>query len=117
MKSKARENLEAALRLLERGLLNAAASRLYFAAFQAAIHALRARSRAPAERQAGAGGWSHARVEEAIATVRGNEEDRNVFRAARLLREEADYGSGTVWRRELEFLRPEVERLVRDLTS
>src|SRR5262245_66061511 len=96
VKAKARENLEAALRLLERGLLNASASRLYFAAFQAAIFALQTRSRVPTEREGGARCWSHVRVEQAIATVLGNEEDRRVFSELRHLREKADYGLASV---------------------
>ncbi|MCI0586747.1 MAG: HEPN domain-containing protein [Planctomycetes bacterium] len=117
MKAKARENLEAALRLLDRGLLNAAASRLYFAAFQSAIHALQARNRVPADAGSGIPAWSHAGVQERIATIRGSEEDRRTFESLRRLRELADYGARSVWRRELEFLLPDAQRLVRDLTS
>src|SRR5262245_6812138 len=91
VKAKASENLEAALRLLERGLLNAAASRLYFAVFQAAIHALQARSRGPMEGGAGIPAWSHVGVQERIATLRGSEDDRRVFKDLRLLRARADY--------------------------
>ncbi len=116
MKAKARENLEAALRLLDRGLLNAAASRLYYAVFQAAIHALQSRRRDSAEAPAGGRGWSHAGVQDQIATIRSDDEDQRMFKRLRLLREMADYGQPSVPRRELEFLRPDAERLVRELT-
>jgi uncharacterized protein (UPF0332 family) len=117
VKAKARENLEAALRLLDLGLLNAAASRLYYGAFQAAIHALDEKRRTPLESRRGARGWSHEKVEEHVAEIRGEREDRALFDDSRSLRETADYGPSSVTRQDLDHLRHDAERFIRQLTS
>ena len=117
VRAKARENLEAALRLLDRGLVNAAASRLYFAVFQATVHALVKGTGSPAEVQRGARAWSHGRVADEVAGIRGRGEDHDLFQKLRIVREMADYDRDSVPRHEIEYLRRDAERFVGDLTS
>src|SRR5262245_385700 len=101
MKDLAHENLEAARVLLERGLVHAAASRLYYACFQAAVHALNRAGRRPDEIREGLDDWSHRAVAALAQLVRGREDDSHRFRRLRDLRVRADYDRGTVERREV----------------
>jgi len=117
VKAKARENLEAARRLLALGLVNAAASRLYFSVFQAGVHALALRSGSQADVRAGARNWSHGRVEGLVESIRGQVEDRVLFRELRALRERADYDRESPTKRELDRCWHDAERFVREATS
>jgi len=117
MKGKARENLEVALRALENGHVNAAASRLYYALFQAAVYALERQGRAPSEFRRGATVWDHRIVGDRIALVRGLPEDGRLFEKLRFLREMADDHKEPVSRSELELKKHEVERFVRGMRA
>ena len=114
---KARRTLRAARRLLEEGFVDDAASRFYFALFQAAVHALERQGRKPGDFRSGAGKWGHRMVDELVPLVRGEAEDRVLFGELRKLRSSADYESRSVERRTLEFLQHEVERFVREATA
>ncbi len=117
MKAKARENLEAARRLLALGLLNAAASRLYYSMFQASVHALVRRSGSPADARRGARAWSHGRVEGLVAGIRGQPEDQVLFQELRALRERADYDRESLTKWEIDRRWPDAERFVLQVTS
>lgn len=117
MQGKARENLEAGLLLLEAGLVNAAASRLYYALFQAAVYALERQGKTPARLRRGARRWDHRMVGERASLVRGLAEDAVLFDELRDLRGRADYESSPVERRKVEFMKQEVERFVREVTT
>ncbi len=117
VKAKARENLEAARRLLAIGLLNAAASRLYYSVFQAAVRVLLRRSGLPAAAQGGARAWSHGRVENSVAGIRGQREDGVLFEELRALRERANYDRESLTKWEIDRCWPDAERFVRQATS
>ena len=75
MKGLAHENLEAARILLDRGLVHAAASRLYYAFFQAAVHALDRAGRKREETRKGLAYWSHKAVGDLVHLARGRGDD------------------------------------------
>lgn len=115
MKEKAIQNLEAGNLLLVRGLVDAAASRFYYALFQAAIHALEGKRASPS--RPGARPWSHRVVGDRIAGVRNRDGDAAFFRKVRDLRGRADYDASPVERRDVEYLKHEIERFVREVTA
>lgn len=116
MAGKARRTLKIALHLLEIGALDDAASRMYYAAFQAAVEALRCQGRAPSDFRRGAEDWDHEMVGRNASLVRGRPEDAILLRRLRDLRERADYEERSVLRRELEFSRPEAIRFVEEVS-
>ncbi len=117
MKDLAHENLEAARILLDRGLVRAAASRLYYAYFQAAIFALVRGGKSPEDSRRGVRYWSHDAVGELVHLVRGRDDDAPRFRDLWDLRVRADYDRGPVERREVEESKHEVIRFVREVTA
>lgn len=117
MKGKARKNLEVALLLLDRGYIDASATRLYYAVFQAAVHALRAQGREPAEFRRGARDWDHEILGRAIHLARGEPSDRILFRDLRHQRELADYRDGPAERNTLEYLKHDAIRFVDEVTK
>ena len=117
LRKKARENLALARFLLERGFVDGAAGRFYYAVLQASIHALRRQGRTPSDFRRGAREWDHGMVERSIQLVRGRREDRVLFVALRGQRERADYEDDPVDRRKLEFLRHEAVRFVEEVTA
>ncbi len=115
MRLAARENLAAAFLLFERGLLRAAASRFYFAMFQAVVYSLAKRGeRPPGGRDSY---WSHDLVERAAATVRGSEADALLFGHLRDMRVRADYRKERVERGVLTLVRHDVRRFVEEATA
>lgn len=114
---KARRTLRAARRLLEQGFVDDAASRLYFAVFQAAVFALERQGREPGDFRSGAGKWGHRMVRKLATLVRGRAEDRVLFDQLFGLRVTADYEASCLDRRMLEFLQHEAERFVREATT
>ncbi|HET6204605.1 MAG TPA: hypothetical protein VFI25_17570 [Planctomycetota bacterium] len=117
MKDLAHENLEAARILLDRGLLHAAASRLYFAFFQAGVFALARAARTPEDARKGLAYWSHEAVGDLVHLSRGRDDDSVRFKRLQDLRVRADYDRGPVARREVEEFRHEVVRFVREVTA
>ncbi|HET6201929.1 MAG TPA: HEPN domain-containing protein [Planctomycetota bacterium] len=117
MRRKAREALEAARVLLERGLLNDAASRLYYAAFLAGIHGLERLGKRPADFRGGSTYWDHRTVAREVVRIRGLSEDGALLKRLRILRLRADYGERLVDRAELEFVIHETRRFVEQVTA
>jgi hypothetical protein len=111
---KALRTLDAALGLHRRGLLDDAASRFYFALFQATIFALERRGERASDHRPGSSGWTHWMVVRSIARVRGFPRDELLCAQLRRLRLRADYGMEPVRWTEIEDLRREVERFVRE---
>ena len=117
MRRKARQSLHATRVLLERGLVDDAASRLYFALFQAAVHGLERQGKSPADLRPGATYWEHRTVCRHAALVLGKAEDEDLLADALVLRRDADYRTGPVERWRIESLRPEIFRFVEEVTS
>jgi uncharacterized protein (UPF0332 family) len=117
LKWKAIQNLQAGILLLERGLADGAANRLYYALFQAAVFGLERAGRTPREARPGAKVWDHRIVGDRIVSVRGLHEDGRLFRRMRDLREIADYDSRPVDRRKVESWKHDVGRFVGDVTT
>jgi uncharacterized protein (UPF0332 family) len=101
LKEKARKNLKVADVALALGFVDAAASRYYYAAFQAAVHGLTRRGRTPGQFRAGAIEWDHVMVMHNVALVRGRRSDRELLRELRELRRTADYHDDSVESTEL----------------
>ncbi len=116
MKAKARENLDASLILLRAGRLNASASRLYYALFQAAIHALERQGRNPQDFR-NSRYWDHDTVCDFAHLARGEETDRILLDEARRLRLQADYTDLPIDRRRVEHLKHEACRFVLEVTA
>jgi uncharacterized protein (UPF0332 family) len=88
---KAKSNLQAGEILVAAGLVDPAASRYYYAMFQAAVHRLTALGWTPGRLASGAVKWSHTMVAQNVLLVRRARSDRELFTMMRELREEADY--------------------------
>ncbi|MGH7151042.1 MAG: hypothetical protein ACREIU_10105, partial [Planctomycetota bacterium] len=94
-----------------------AASRFYFALFQAGVHSLERRGKRPGDVRSGAAYWEHRTVANHAALIRGVRADRGLFRRAMKLRLVADYNLNPVERRAVEFVCREVERFVLEVTA
>ncbi|MCI0586250.1 MAG: HEPN domain-containing protein [Planctomycetes bacterium] len=117
MAGKARRTLKIALHLLEIGALDDAASRLYYAVFQAAVETLLRQGRTPSDFREGAKEWSHRMVARNAVLVRGHPEDGILLGRLRRLRERADYEEGSVERRWLELLKAEAVRFIEEVAT
>src|SRR5262245_23983092 len=96
LRDKAHANLKAGEALLALGLIDPAASRYYYAMYQAAVHALTRRGRTPARLESGAVEWGHAMVLNNVFLVRGRRSDRALYDAMRGMRTRADYRDSAV---------------------
>jgi uncharacterized protein (UPF0332 family) len=112
MEAKAQRTLRAALLLLDKGFVADAASRLYFAAFQAAVLGLERQGWKPSDFRPGATYWEHRTVVNQAWRVRDHRRDVSLLSALGALRRRADYRGLPVERRELESFRHEVVRFV-----
>jgi uncharacterized protein (UPF0332 family) len=117
VKAKALQNLRAGNLLLDRGLYDAAASRYYYAVFQASVHVLEARGVTPGMAISRARRWGHPTVLARAAEIRGRIEDGPLFQRLRELRDRADYNREPVGQWDVESCRREVERFVRETTG
>ncbi len=117
MRRKALRSLEAARRLLAMGFVDEAASRYDYALFQAGIHGLEKRGLKPGDFRAGATYWEHRTVARNAARIRNEPGDLDLFERSRDLRHKSDYNRDFVERRDLEFLRFEIERFVMQVTG
>src|SRR5438105_2013613 len=90
LKDKAVANLRAGDVLFAAGLVDPAASRYYYALYQAAVHALTRLGWTPARVRSGAVEWEHSMVRNFVSTVRGRRSDRDLYQEMRELRERAD---------------------------
>jgi hypothetical protein len=93
LKDKSLQNLRAGEALLAFGHLDAAASRLYYACYQAAVHRLTLLGKSPGAIRSGAVKWDHIMVRNVASLVRGRRGDGVVYEQARALRTVADYSS------------------------
>jgi uncharacterized protein (UPF0332 family) len=91
LSDKAKANLQAGEILAAAGLADPAASRYYYAMFQAAIARLTALGWTPGRLSSGAVEWSHTMVMQNVFLVRRLRSDRPLFETMRDLRERADY--------------------------
>lgn len=116
LNDKAHENLQAGEILLARGHVNAAASRLYYAMYQAAVHRLTRLGIRPGNVRSGAVEWDHSMVENNAKQLRGRWSDRLLYRQCRARRVEADYTDIPVREIDVRECRGEIADLVGDLT-
>jgi uncharacterized protein (UPF0332 family) len=91
LSDKAKANLQAGEILSAAGLVDPAASRYYYAMFQAAVHRLTALGWTPGRLSSGAVKWDHTMVANNVLLVRRRRSDRDLFAEVRRLRERADY--------------------------
>ncbi len=117
LRTKALQNLAAGELLLERGLVDAAMSRLYYAAYQAAVARFTDMGLAPGQVRSGAVEWDHSMVANNARVLRGRWADRNLFFRIRDLRVIADYRAREIARAEVETVRGPAADLVRELTA
>ncbi|MCI0587803.1 MAG: HEPN domain-containing protein [Planctomycetes bacterium] len=117
-KAKALVSLEAAVSMIDEGFVDPAASRTYYAMFQAAVHALETRrGMRPGDLRLGADRWGHDMVCGNAKLRRGSREDERLLRALRGLRERADYEPVPVERAAVEGRREAVAAFVRGVTE
>jgi len=91
LNKKAAKNLQAGEILAVAGLVDPAASRYYYAMFQAAVHRLTALGWTPARLARGAVRWTHTMVANNVLLVRKRRSDRDLYAELLRLREQADY--------------------------
>jgi len=117
VKEKPRRSLAEALLLLERGYVDGAASRLYYAAFQAAVHGLEKQGRKPSDFRPGATLWEHRTVVARAGLVRGLHEDVILLQDLLEMRRRADYRAEAVLRGDVESSRHDAARFVEQVTA
>jgi uncharacterized protein (UPF0332 family) len=115
MKAKARANLAACRVLLEADLVDPSMSRLYYALFQAGVHAMNVQGRTPADFTMGAKHWTHVSICGNSSLFRSRRNDAWLFQEARNLRERADYRDETTPRRKVQQLLPMVESFLNEV--
>jgi len=96
LKNKASNNLRAGEALAVLGLRDPAASRYYYAMFQAAVHRLTVLGWTPGRLERGAVRWGHAMVANNVLLVRKLRSDRDLYAEMQDLRERADYRDDSV---------------------
>jgi uncharacterized protein (UPF0332 family) len=96
LKDKSAMNLQAGEILAAAGLVDASASRYYYAMYQAAVHRLAALGLTPGRLESGAVQWSHAMVANNVLLVRKRRSDRDLYAALRTMRQRADYEADSV---------------------
>jgi uncharacterized protein (UPF0332 family) len=101
LSDKAKTNLQAGEILAAAGLFDPAASRFYYAMFQAAVHRLNALGWTPARLSSGAVEWNHTMVANNVLLVRRLRSDRDLYADMLRLRERADYDDESVGREKL----------------
>ena len=115
LKHKAAANLRAGEILSAAGLADPAASRCYYAMFQAAVHRLTVLGWTPDRLSSGAVEWNHTMVANNVLLVRRRRSDRDLFRDMRDLRRRADYDLNSVDPADLASRIPEVRAFVEEL--
>lgn len=114
MKDKARANLKASRTLIDKNLIDPAMSRLYYALFQAGVHALDTLGKDPKD-LGPYEDWKHSTVRESAYLMRKRRTDRFLFADACNLREQADYHELQVNRRQVEDLFPMIQAFVEEV--
>jgi hypothetical protein len=115
LKDKAVQNLTAGEILLDRGLADAAASRLYYATYQAAVHRLTEDGFEPGAILSGAVEWDHSMVLINVRCLRNRWKDRLLYLEMRHFRGQADYGDAGVPAHELVCRRSAISDFVKEL--
>ena len=93
-------------------------SRLYYALYQAGVHALRIAGKQPEDfKVASRGKWGHDIVCGNIGILRPQRADGSLFRKARSLRERADYDVLPVAKPWVVALLPQVEEFVKQVSG
>lgn len=118
---KARENLRASRALMVQGFPNAAASRMYYALYLAAVHALEKQGRKPSEFQDEPGYWRHEIIRSNASLVRQRSgkdrmKDSALYNAVFEMRVTADYDPASVETDQLLGRIDDVQSLVEDVT-
>jgi uncharacterized protein (UPF0332 family) len=114
LSDKAKANLQAGEILSAAGLVDPAASRFYYAMFQAAVHRLTKLGWTPARLSSWAVEWSHTMVANNVLLVRHLRADRDLFTEMRRLREFADYKDDSVDRDRLASIVVDVRAFVEE---
>jgi uncharacterized protein (UPF0332 family) len=117
LQDKAIENLSAGETLLARGFVDAAASRLYYAMYQAAVSRMANLGIAPVTVQSGAVRWDHAMIAQNTWRLRRRRDDRELYISMMQLRVKADYSDTAVPAVDVSPLVHRVRDFVRELTS
>jgi hypothetical protein len=117
LREKALVNLVAGGLLLEARLHDPAASRLYYAMYQAAVHRFRQMGWAPGRVRSGAVHWDHAMVANNVKCLRGRTADRWLYGRMLRMRVEADYDDAPVREADVAGLRGLVARFVEEVTA
>lgn len=117
VKDKATQNLEASRLLVKNGLLDPAMSRLYYALFQAGVHALEKQGKKPDDFTRDATQWKHGWLGSNAFLCRGRKADKSMFRMACSLRERADYREQRVLRDEVDALLPDITAFVQEVCA
>ncbi len=115
LKDKAIENLAAGELLLERGYVNAAASRLYYAMYEAAVHRLTQRGFRPERVRSGAVDWDHSMVENNTRLLREHWRDRLLYLEMRRMRGQADSEDAPVSAADLRVRLSSIRDFVREV--
>ena len=116
LKDKAVENLAAGDLLFDRGHVNAAASRYYYAMYQAAVHRLTQRGFRPERIRSGAVEWDHSMVLNNTRWLRKSWRDNLLYLEMRRLRSGADYGDESISVADIADRREAIRDFVRELT-
>jgi hypothetical protein len=116
VKDKARSNLKASRMLIEKDLVDPAMSRLYYALFQAGVHALQSSGKRPRDLSMH-DDWKHETVCGNASLCRGRIGDRLLFTQAKSLRVEADYRPSRVPGPAVVELVPLVQQFVDEVCS
>ena len=117
LKDKALENLAAGELLLGRGFPNAAARRLYYSMYQAAVHRFAVLRLEPTKLRSGAVDWDHSMVENNTKKLGGDWRDKALYAQMRRLRSQADYGDERVGPEKLSGRLEAVADFVRRVTG
>ena len=111
---KSAANLRAGDILAAAGLIDPAASRYYYAMFQAAVHRLTKLGWTPGRLSSGAVEWNHTMVANNVLLVRRLRSDRDFFARMRDLRARADYRETSIRPEELAVELDAVRRFVEE---
>ena len=117
LKDKSTRNLAACEALRALGLTDAAATRYYFALYQAAVHRLKRLGWTPGSIQVGGVEWDHDIVMRNVYLVRRRRSDGDLYKVIRVLRLRADYADVSVEAPALANRVEAVRKFVEEATS
>jgi len=117
MREQALDHLRIARALFELGLYDGAASRHYYAAFQAVVFALERKGLRPHDFRSVRSRWEHGVIIENASLARGRAADRLLLRSLGRLRVRADYWRSAVDPRTLGPLAEPAGQFIQDVTA